>query len=171
MNTQGNCSTICRKVFCFLGRVEELFLMTCFSIIGLVLFIQVILRYFFNFPLTWSEELARYLLVWITFFGINYGIRKKKHIEMEYFFNKMPEMLQTFLTLATQLVILFIMWKLFGSTLRFVRAQMLIESSAMQVSMGLVYAAIPLGFLTSSISIFMNAVGLVRKSLTRHNQG
>jgi TRAP-type C4-dicarboxylate transport system permease small subunit len=169
MDAHREPSTLLKKSLGFLGKAEEFFLMTCFSVIGLVLFFQVLLRYCLDYPLTWSEELARYLLVWITFFGINYGIRRHKHIEMEYFFNKLPERLQTGIALLTNIMILLMMWKIFGSTLRFVSAQMRIGSSAMQISMGIVYIAIPLGFLTSSISILMNAYTLTRRAVLKRN--
>lgn len=155
------------KIGALLSRLEEVFLMTCFSVIAAALLLQVVFRYFLNTPLTWTEELARYLLVWITFFGINYGLRRKKHIEMEYFFNKLPAGVQEVVTLLTRLMILFFMWRIFGATLRFVRAQMNIESSAMSISMGLVYVSLPVGFAISSLSILISACAQALKLFRR----
>ncbi len=146
------------KIAAFLSKLEDMFLMVCFSVIAVALLLQVVFRYFLNSPLVWTEELSRYLLVWITFFGINYGLRRKKHIEMEYFFNMMSERVQGVVTFLTRALILYFMWRLFGATLRFVRAQMNIESSAMQISMGLVYVSLPIGFVVSSISLLISTI-------------
>lgn len=42
----------------------------CFLIMIAVVFAQVILRYFLGAPLSWSDELARLLLVWVSFMGV-----------------------------------------------------------------------------------------------------
>ncbi|MFA6505838.1 MAG: TRAP transporter small permease [Treponemataceae bacterium] len=163
--------SVIKRIAGFLSKLEEIFLVTCFSVIAIALFLQIIFRYFLNAPLIWTEELARYLLVWITFFGINYGLRRKKHIEMAYFFDKLPKAAQNAVTVLTQIMILYLMWKIFGATMRFVRAQMNIESSAMQINMGLVYVALPIGFITSSISILISAVKFVGELIPHPNKG
>jgi TRAP-type C4-dicarboxylate transport system permease small subunit len=42
--------------------------------------VQVVLRYFFGDPLTWSDELARYLFVWCSFIGWVIAARKRSHL-------------------------------------------------------------------------------------------
>ena len=49
---------------------EEGFMVLALGIMGLVLTAQIVMRYFFSSPFSWAEELARYLQIWITFFGI-----------------------------------------------------------------------------------------------------
>jgi TRAP-type C4-dicarboxylate transport system permease small subunit len=41
-----------------------------FSALVVIVFMQVVLRYFFASPLAWSDEMARLLLVWVSFLGI-----------------------------------------------------------------------------------------------------
>lgn len=41
-----------------------------FVVMIVVVFSQVMLRYFFEAPLAWSDELARLLLVWVSFMGV-----------------------------------------------------------------------------------------------------
>ena len=41
-----------------------------FVVMIVVVFAQVILRYFFGMPLAWSDELSRLLLVWVSFMGV-----------------------------------------------------------------------------------------------------
>lgn len=48
-----------------------------------IIFLQVIYRYILQSPLAWSEELARFLFIWITFIGAVIAARKGSHISVE----------------------------------------------------------------------------------------
>jgi TRAP-type C4-dicarboxylate transport system permease small subunit len=49
----------------------------------LLVFLNVVLRYAFNSGITVSEELARWLLVWITFIGAVVALRERQHLGMD----------------------------------------------------------------------------------------
>ena len=55
----------------------------------LLVFATVVLRYFFNRPISWSDELATFLLVYITFFGSFIGANTGKLIKIELAVNAM----------------------------------------------------------------------------------
>ncbi|MBM6581199.1 TRAP transporter small permease [Microvirga sp. BT689] len=46
-------------------------------------FVQVVLRYIFNNPQAWSEEVGRYLFVWITFLGSAVAFARDSHIKVD----------------------------------------------------------------------------------------
>jgi tripartite ATP-independent transporter DctM subunit len=50
-----------------------------------VVFLQVTNRYIFNNPLSWTEEVARFLFVWITFLGAFIALKSKAHIGVNSF--------------------------------------------------------------------------------------
>lgn len=50
----------------------------------------VFTRYVLNIVPSWSEEIPRYLLVWITYLGAGLAIKFKEHISLDVFFNLMP---------------------------------------------------------------------------------
>jgi TRAP-type transport system small permease protein len=52
------------------------------AVVGTVL-LQVTMRYVFNAPLAWSDELARYQLVWLTFLGAGLAYRLGMHIAVD----------------------------------------------------------------------------------------
>lgn len=62
--------------------------MTC--VIFFITTITVFTRYVLNFVPSWSEEVPRYLLVWITYLGAGLAVNYKEHISLDYFFNLMP---------------------------------------------------------------------------------
>ena len=62
----------------------DIFIIVLFSILILVVFSQVVFRYVFNNSLTWAEEMARYLQVWIVFLASAAAIRTGSHISVDY---------------------------------------------------------------------------------------
>jgi TRAP-type C4-dicarboxylate transport system permease small subunit len=147
-----------RRILAALRQLEEWLLVVAFSVMGIALLSQVFFRYILNAPLVWSEELARYLLVWVTFLGINYGIRLRAHIEMEYFFTKFPRSLQRVIPIVTQVFTVACLLLFLPGAIRFVSAQGGIDSSAMQINMGLVYAVIPIGMVITAASLSTDTV-------------
>ena len=45
-------------------HLEDILLVTLLSLMSLIIFVQVIMRYLMRNSLSWSEELARYLFIW-----------------------------------------------------------------------------------------------------------
>ena len=62
-----------------------LFLFVCLLVAAIL---QVFSRYVLEAPLPWTEELARFLLVWVAFLGAASVTRRKMHITVEFFSNK-----------------------------------------------------------------------------------
>lgn len=62
--------------------------MTC--VIFVITTVTVFMRYVLNIVPSWSEEIPRYLLVWITYLGAGLAIKYKEHISLDIFFNLMP---------------------------------------------------------------------------------
>lgn len=54
-------------------------------------FIQVVLRYFFHTSITWGEELLRYEMVFITFFGASLAIERRAHISITVILDALPK--------------------------------------------------------------------------------
>jgi TRAP-type C4-dicarboxylate transport system permease small subunit len=61
------------------------------GIIVSVMIAQVFFRYILNNSLVWSEELVRFLFIWMTFLGAAINIRDKWHIGVEYLLTLLPK--------------------------------------------------------------------------------
>jgi len=59
-----------------------------------IIFLHVIFRYVLKSPLTWSEEVAKMCLVWITFGGSAYAFKVGAHVGVEFFIDKLPSNLR-----------------------------------------------------------------------------
>ena len=57
----------------------------------LTVFSQVIARYIFEAPLSWSEELARFILIWLSMLSAAYAFKTKSHFALTILVTKLPE--------------------------------------------------------------------------------
>ena len=94
-----------RKIFHFLGRIEETVL--CFMVLqmGLSVFLQVVMRYAFHSAITWLDELVHIEIVLLTFFGAGLAIKYGAHICVDVLKNWLKEPFQSILDAVNHLVI------------------------------------------------------------------
>lgn len=71
-----------KKLVFFYDRFEEIFLAICTAAMVLIVFLQIVMRFIFNNSLTWSEELATVIFIWISWIGISLGEKKGEHIRI-----------------------------------------------------------------------------------------
>lgn len=157
------------KILKTLFKLEDSLLMLCLAVMGMVLFSQVVARYCFKSPLIWSEELARYLQVWITFFGIGYGIRNKAHIEMTFLYNRCNEKVQKISTVATDIIIIVCIVIFLPGAFRFLMDQKLIKSSAMEVNMALVYFPLIIGMVNGILYLIGDIFSNIKKLISKED--
>ena len=69
----------------------EKFIALLFAIIIITMFSQVLFRYILNQSLYWSEEIVRYLFVWLVFFSGALVIRDDVHIGIDFLLTKLPD--------------------------------------------------------------------------------
>jgi TRAP-type C4-dicarboxylate transport system permease small subunit len=64
---------------------EDWLAFVLFWAVAIIVFLQFFTRYILNDSLSWTEEIARYGLMWITFLGAGIVVRKNTHIAVELF--------------------------------------------------------------------------------------
>ena len=115
------------------------------GVMCVTVFMQVIFRYVLHASLSWSEELARYLMVWLTFLGAALGVRYKSLIGMEVLVKALPKLMKRgVLELVTlfQLVFLAVVLVYSIKMTMIAHAQV---SAAMLIPMSSAYVALPVG--------------------------
>lgn len=109
-----------------------------------IVILQVFYRYALNHSLFWSEELARYLLVWLTFLGATVAYRRRMHPSIDVLFKRLSRparrRLRVLVHLLSLLFFSILIW--YGSTFAyFVRLQ---TTPALALPKWLIFAIIPL---------------------------
>jgi len=70
------------------------------------IFVQVVMRYVFSSPFMWAEEVARYLLVWISCLGSAYAVRKGMHISIAFVKDMFPSPVRVLLTISSHVIVM-----------------------------------------------------------------
>jgi TRAP-type C4-dicarboxylate transport system permease small subunit len=78
-------------------HVEEILGASLLALMACLAFANVITRYVFQYPLAFTEELEVNALVWLTMFGTASAFRKRKHLSMLFFQDKLPDAIRTVL--------------------------------------------------------------------------
>ena len=73
--------------------VEAWVALALFWALGLTVFYQFFTRYVLNNSASWTEEIARYLLIGTVFVGATIGVAKNNHIQVDFFYRFMPRAL------------------------------------------------------------------------------
>lgn len=66
-----------------LTTVLEYLSMVCVATMAVLVIAQVVLRYVFNDPLTWSEEMARIVFIYLSFLGIGAAYGRRRHMSID----------------------------------------------------------------------------------------
>ncbi len=151
-----------QKLLNVLGKIEGMFVMSALAFMGIVLALQILMRYIFNHPLVWSEELARYTFVWVTFVGASYGVHHNAHIRMEAIHKKFPPTLQKIVTISTNLLAILIFSYLVPAGIAFTIEQHDIASSAMEIPMSLIFAAVPVGCVIVAFRLLVQTIQMIK---------
>lgn len=148
------------KIFKGVDRLLEISLVLILFAMAVCVFLQIIFRYLLGASLEWSEELARFLQVWLTFLGAGYAIKGASHIAMDDILNRLPKTAKTVLTVVGDLLVigisLFFMiegTKILGVT----KTQI---SPGNGISMMYIYLAIPVG---ATVGIYYMVIRWVEK--------
>lgn len=108
---------------------------------------QVISRYALNDPAAWTEEMARFLLMWIGLLGACYAYREGQHLGVDLFPKSLsPARYRLWALCAHSLVILFSVMVLLigGGRLVYLTASLNQTSAALGVPMSWIYMSLPL---------------------------
>jgi len=114
-------------------------------LIAAVVFLQVVFRYVLQQPLYWSEELPRYLLIWMSFLAAALAQKNEAHINITLAVTPLPTVVQRGIRLLANLVILGFLGVLVYSGSLVTRITAAHRSTALQIPMAVVYAALPVG--------------------------
>lgn len=146
-------------------RAIDLLAILAFSGILLCVLLQVFFRYVLNDPLTWSEELARYLFIWCAFLGWIVASRRRSHLAMTFVVDKLPPRAQAAVSAMIELATILFAWILGTRGARLVANNWDVENVAVPFNLGIVYLIEPIAALAIAayaIATLIDAVKTLR---------
>ena len=143
------------KVDHILAKAEAAVLITLVAVMTVVVFLQVVYRYVLTQPLHWSEELARYLFVWLSILGATLGLQKRGHFGLDFFYRMFPDKGRRFLQFLIYLLMGGVILVILVQGIKLVQITMPQESPAMGISMGWAYACLPVAAALMTIHLLV----------------
>ena len=154
---------IIKNIFDHFESYMTQILLTIFIIL---LFIQIVLREFFSYTISWGEELARFSFIWFVFLGASYAAQLGAHNRVLFQFKKFSKRTQNYFEAFADLL-----WLIFNFVMIYKSIYLIIDmmeftyySPTLGWSMAYVYMIFPLSFGFMSFRILqVNYLKLIKK--------
>jgi TRAP-type transport system small permease protein len=135
-----------------LQRFESAYVLLNQALIGLMMaamfilvFTNVVTRYGLGFSVGWAEEIASFLMIWVTFLGAGLALREGRHVAIDLLQDRLPDSARSRLRLALALVILAFLALLTWLGVQFVLFGWRSVTFVTQIPRGIPYLAVPIG--------------------------
>jgi len=126
-------------------KIEDIVSIFIIIFLIIIVMVQIVARFFFNSPPLWTEEMARYCLVFLTFIGGPITVRNRSNISLDFLFSKLPDQPKralNVLSLMCELVFYIVGMILAANMANFSRGRFLVS---MPFPRSVVYAIIAIG--------------------------
>lgn len=150
---RANIQNVCRV----LDRAAWAFAMLLLAIMTVLVIGELFARYLFNSSTTWTEELTRYLMVWMTFIGASSAIYRGELAAVTYLNDRLPQALRRIVVTAGLMLMAAFLATAAYQGYELVQRSFVLNAAALQVPMAWVYLAIPVG----SILMLIQTLGLM----------
>ena len=123
------------------SKLLEVLIALCLAVMVVMVFGNVVLRYAFNSGIAVSEELSRWLFVWMTFLGALIALRTHHHLGSDSLVSRLPVLGKKICLGFTHLLMLFLCAMLFRGSWQQTAINWSTTSAVMEVSMAYFYAS------------------------------
>jgi len=121
-----------------------------------ILFAGVVSRYVFNKPLTWSDELASVLFLWLAMLGAVIALRRGEHMRLTTFVNLLRPQWRAWVDTVSALIVIVFVLLILSPSWEYITNQWLITTPALELHDAVRVAAIGVG------AVLMMLIALVR---------
>ena len=140
-------------------KVVEAVIALFLALMVVLVFGNVVLRYGFNSGITVSEEVSRWLFIWVTFLGALVALKEHGHLGMDMVVQMLPPIGKKACAVAGHVVMLYIVWLLFQGSLAQTRINWDVTAPVTGASMAIVYGV---GIVFAVLAAGLLALDLIR---------
>jgi len=127
------------------GHLLEWVLAALLALLCLVVLTGVVTRYAFNQPVIWSEEVARYFFIWISFVGAGVGVKHAANFGLNLVSVRLSARGRWLLDLAVDVTVAVFGFALMYYGWKIMPLVRMVRGSAVDISMDWIFLAIPVG--------------------------
>lgn len=139
-------------------NLERVFLMVIMILATLIVALQVVTRYLLKVSLPWSEEIARYMFLWLTWVGASYATKMRRHVTIDIVVEALPKAGKKVCTVISTVV-----WIIFLCIMIYISVKLTASvASGNQHAVGsgipmwIPYASIPTGMILMLFRLLQN---------------
>lgn len=126
-------------------KVNDSVVVALFLAMTVTVLIQVFFRFVLQSPLRWTEELARYLMIWLVLMASAIAMRNHSHLQVDVLTSALPKGPKRTLTGIVDILTIVFLCIMTWNGFKVVETTLAQTSPAMQVPMAAIYAAFPVG--------------------------
>lgn len=153
--------------FDILNKIEDVCLVVMFAVMVLTIFLQIIMRFVFNNSLVWSEELGKFIFVWISWLGISIGERKNEHIKITLITDRLPKAVQKVVEIIAYLILSVILIVTIYYAITLLGTQWKVRYAGIKISTSFGYLSLVLGCGFMQLRVFgvivRDIIALIKK--------
>jgi len=154
-----------KKLTAFIINLDLILAGICFAALVVITFAGVLMRYVFNAPFIWQEEVQLWLFLWVVFFAGSAAFRSKNHVEIEILVELFPPVVQRALAVFVYGIVVAVLGYLMlqsGALMsQFITTGK--STSILKISSPFIYSAVPiccaLMILNHSVAVFKDIFG------------
>ena len=142
-------------------RVNWLVERVCVALLVLLVmdvWLGVLVRYVIPLPLTFTEELARYLMIWMALLAVSSGIAYREHIGVAFIFERFPPEMRRWMAVAFDVIGFAFFFALFWYGLGFVDRGFSRFSMIYAIPKGYFFAGVPLAAAVACVQLALIGV-------------
>ena len=131
----------------FVDKLVESFLITILGIMVVNVLWQVFTRFFTNSPSSFTDELARYLMIWLGILGAAYVAGKNEHVAIDFFSKKFSEKMQKLISRFISISVLgfaFFGMLIGGCRLVYITTKLEQYSPSLKIPLAVIYSIVPI---------------------------
>jgi TRAP-type transport system small permease protein len=122
-------------------RLLDALMALALAIMVVLVFGNVVLRYAFNSGITVSEEVSRWLFVWMTFLGAIVALKEHAHLGSDMLVSRLPTGGKKALLVVGHVLMIYFTWLIFSGSLQQARINYDVEAPVTGASMAIFYSA------------------------------
>jgi len=157
-----------KKLLRILDRFMEVFSVTSLAIMLTITVFQVGLRYVFNKPTSWSEEITLFALVWFGYVAMAIGVRKDTHISLEFLYDHLGAKGKKILDIGRYSLLLALAVMMTYYSFPMIKIGMTNNMPATGISRAVLYAPALVGGLLMSLFSLVNLIAVCKKETQSH---
>ena len=154
-----------RRIDRVLAHVTEIPAAILIAVAIMVLLAGVISRYVFDRPLTWSDELASILFLWLAMLGAVIALRRSEHMRLAFLVSLLPPRRRAATETLGMMVVIVFLLAIVGPALDYVESQRVITTPALEIADAYRVAAILVG---AALMLLVAGLRLIERASVRH---